>query len=104
MATPMFNFRLPPDQAERLREVAKLYGTNTSQFLREMIGAFTGGHASGPAYFLEKFGSAIGQAKEKQMQFELFAQQQAQKAAIVAQAAAKAPKRGKGAKRAKRAT
>lgn len=100
MPTPMFNFRLPSDQARKLEAVAKIYGTNTSVFLREMIGAFCGGHPSGPAYFLEKLGSAMGQ----QRQLELFAQEQAQRAVELPKEGKRAPKERKGAKRANRAT
>lgn len=40
MPTPHFSFRLPVDQADSLRDMAKLYGAkDTSSFLREMVGA-----------------------------------------------------------------
>jgi hypothetical protein len=77
MPTPHYNFRLPKDQARRLEEVAKIYGTNTSAFLREMIGAICGGTPEGPAPFLQKLGMALGQ----QRQLELFAASEAQKPA-----------------------
>lgn len=66
-----FNFLVEADQAERLREVAKVYGTNTSAFLREMIGAICGDNPEGPGAFLQKLGTAIG----RQQQLDLFAQE-----------------------------
>ncbi len=44
MPTPIFNFRLSTDRANSLREMAKVYGSkNTSEFLREMVGAMCSG-------------------------------------------------------------
>lgn len=43
MPTPYFAFRLPREERETLRQVAKVYGAaNVSEFLRDMISALAG--------------------------------------------------------------
>jgi hypothetical protein len=45
MPTPHITFRLHPDKAKTLREMAKVFGSPTaSDFLREMVGAMCSGN------------------------------------------------------------
>jgi len=102
MPTPHFTFRLPPDQALRLRQVAKIYGAvSASQFCREMVGAICGGTPEGASPFLQRLGMALGQ----QRQLDLFEEQKRAAAVIPAQTRRKkTPGRGRGTKRHDRTT
>lgn len=62
MPTPNFNFRLSADKAAALREMAKLYGSpNTSEFLREMVGAMCSGKVEQVKAFNGKLFQRIGE-------------------------------------------
>jgi hypothetical protein len=62
MPTPHFNFRLAEDKANSLREMAKLYGApNTSEFLREMVGAMCSGDVEQVKAFNGRLFQRIGE-------------------------------------------
>lgn len=98
MATPVFNFRLPTDQAAALREVAKVYGSkNTSEFLREMVGAMCSGESEQIKAFVGQLVRKVGEQLTLQLTAPLDAIAEPQKPAKKAQ---KRAKKGKGGRRA----
>ena len=59
---PVFTFRLPTEKAAALREMSKLYGAlNTSDFLREMVGAMCSGDVEQVKAFNGKLFQRIGE-------------------------------------------
>lgn len=90
MPTPNFVFRLAPEKAAALKELAKVYGSaNTSDFLREMVGAVV----SGDMKQLTAFNTRLFQKMGEQLVLD-FAAKQAAQAQKPAQAARKRRKRG----------
>lgn len=60
--TPIFNFRLPENEANDLRRVAKLYGApSTSAFLREMLMVFCSGEPDQARSFVGRLFSRLGE-------------------------------------------
>jgi len=62
MPTPIFNFRLQPDKADQLREIARIYGAkSTSHFLRDMIEAAISGDPAAFTVFQARLIRQIGE-------------------------------------------
>lgn len=62
MPTPLFTFRLAKDRAERLHEVAKVYGApSTSELLREMVGTIVSGDPKVVADFFARLQRKMGE-------------------------------------------
>lgn len=95
MATPVFNFRLPVDQANGLREMAKVYGAkNTSDFLREMVGAMCSGQPEQIKAFVGRLIQRAGEQLTLQLTAPLDAVTKAQKPVKKAKKKAKGKKGG----------
>lgn len=89
MAHPYFAFRLPREERETLRQVAKTYGApNVSVFLRDMIGALAGKDEARSKAFYERL------MKGAVHQLELDLENQA-KANVAKKAAVRSPNRTK---------
>lgn len=62
MPSPLFNFRLAPEAAASLREVAKFYnGGNASAFLRDMVTAMISGDPQKVAAFNKELFGKMGE-------------------------------------------
>ena len=62
MATPIFNFRLAPEKAKELHELARVYGAaNTSVFLRELIGSIVSGDPAQVSAFNTRLFQKMGE-------------------------------------------
>jgi len=62
MPTPLFNFRLPEEEANTLREVAKLYGSpSASAFVREMVTTMCSGEPDQAKAFIGRLISRMGE-------------------------------------------
>lgn len=73
METPQYPFRLRKETADKLNEVAKIYGASTgAAFLREMIEATIGGNQLRMMAFLQELGNKLS----NQLQLELVAAQE----------------------------
>lgn len=75
MPTPIFAFRLPVNQATKLREVARIYGSrNPSEFCREMFGAILGGNQETVGAFLRKLQQSLAEQLMEEMRAAAVAQ------------------------------
>lgn len=82
MATPQFNFRLPTEQADSLRLMAKIYGASTpAAFLREMIGAMCSADVEKVKGFVARIVQKSGEQLTLQLNASLDAVAGAQKPA-----------------------
>lgn len=96
MATPLFNFRLSVDQAAGLREMAKVYGAkNTSEFLREMVGAMCSGQPEQIKAFVGRLIQRAGEQLTLQLTAPMDAVIKAQKPVKKAKKKAKGKKGGR---------
>lgn len=60
--TPIFNFRLAKDRADKLREVSRVCGFATpSEFLRTMVGAVVSGKSAEVAAFFQLMTRRMGE-------------------------------------------
>lgn len=101
MPTPLFNFRLPREQADSLRLVAKIYGApSAGGFVREMVMAMCSGQPEQIKAFVGRLIQKSGEQLTLQLTAPLDAVVAAQKPAQKPRKQAKGKRGGRHARRA----